>query len=143
MAAGTIGLVYGVVEKAVSGNIAAVLVGLAIPMHITWQLNQGGHYFEYERLKAAGNRAAAQKELAIALLGTFVFHGLWDFGLDVSFALIEMEQTVLSILGGVLAAAMAVGGIIYCVRTVRKAMRVAREAPPAEAPVRGVVTSPE
>lgn len=130
--AGLIGLVYGVVEKAVSGSIAGVLVGLAIPMHITWQLNQGGHYFEYERLKAAGNQESANKELMIALLGTFLFHGLWDFGLDLGLEMLSMEQMVISVLGGVLMLAMVVGGVIYCVRTVRKAIRIAKEAPSVE-----------
>lgn len=51
MIAGLIGLVYSVVEKAVLGNIAAVVVGLLIPMHITWQFNQGGHWFEYEKTR--------------------------------------------------------------------------------------------
>ena len=56
MIAGLIGLMYGVVEKAVLGNIAGVVVGLAIPMHITWQFNQGGHWFEYEEAKARNDR---------------------------------------------------------------------------------------
>ena len=42
MIAGLIGLVYGVVEKAVLGSPAAVFIGLAIPMHITWQFNPAG-----------------------------------------------------------------------------------------------------
>ena len=68
MIAGLIGLVYGVVEKAVLGNIAAVIVGLAIPMHIMWQFNQGGHWFEYEKTKSS-------RELFMATAVPFLFTG--------------------------------------------------------------------
>lgn len=49
LTAGMIGVVYSVVEKAATLNIGNVIVGLIIPMHIMWQFNQGGHYYEYEQ----------------------------------------------------------------------------------------------
>ena len=86
MIAGLIGLVYGVVEKAVLGNIAAVIVGLLIPMHITWQFNQGGHWFEYERTRSPG-------ELLMATAVPFLFHGCWDTGLDLVGDFLGMEES--------------------------------------------------
>ena len=49
LTAGMMGLVYGLFEKIVLGNIGAVIIGLICPMHILWQFNQGGHYYEYEK----------------------------------------------------------------------------------------------
>ena len=63
--------VYGFVEKIVLGNIAAVIVGLLCPMHIMWQMNQGGHYFEHEKAKAAGDERTAKKEWRLAVLLPF------------------------------------------------------------------------
>ena len=40
MAAGMIGMVYGIVEKAVTGNPIPVILELVFPMHLMWQFNQ-------------------------------------------------------------------------------------------------------
>ena len=120
MIAGLIGLVYGVVEKAVLGNIAAVIVGLAIPMHIMWQFNQGGHWFEYEKTKSS-------RELFMATAVPFLFHGFWDSGLDLVTFLMDREPIAVQVSGGVLALALAVFGVVYSVRTVKKVCKIARE----------------
>ena len=120
--AGLIGLVYGVVEKAVLGNIAAVIIGLAIPMHITWQLNQGGHWFEYEKTRSS-------RELFMATAVPFLFHGCWDSALDLVMFFFNMEEsTAAQIAGGVLAIAMIILGIVYTIRTIRKVRLVARSS---------------
>ena len=122
MIAGLIGLVYGVVEKAVLGNIAAVIIGLLIPMHITWQFNQGGHWFEYERTRSS-------RELLMATAVPFLFHGCWDTGLDlVSYFLGMEESTAAQVAGGVLLVAMLILGVVYTVRTLKKVRAVARSA---------------
>ena len=111
---------YGVVEKAVLGNIAAVIIGLLIPMHITWQFNQGGHWFEYER-------TGSSRELLMATAVPFLFHGCWDAGLDLVGYFIGMEEsTAAQVAGGVLAVAMIVLGMIYTIRTIKKVRAVAR-----------------
>ena len=120
MIAGLIGLVYGVVEKAVLGNIAAVIVGLAIPMHIMWQFNQGGHWFEYEKTKSS-------RELFMATAVPFLFHGFWDSGLDLVSFLMDREPIAVQVSGGVLALALAVFGVVYSIRTVKKVCKIARE----------------
>lgn len=134
MVAGLIGLMYGFFEKIVLGNIAAVIVGLLCPMHIIWQMNQGGHYFEHEKAKAAGDEKTAQKEWRLAVLLPFFFHGLWDSGLDIGAHLLEQPQTVLQIIGIVLITAMVIFGVVYSVKTVRRACKIAREEPPVEKP---------
>lgn len=120
MIAGLIGLVYGAVEKAALGNVAAVIVGLLIPMHITWQFNQGGHWFEYERTRSP-------KELLMATAVPFLFHGCWDSGLDLAAFFINMEESIAAqVAGGVLAVGMVALGIVYTVRTVKKVRAAAR-----------------
>ena len=120
MIAGLIGLVYGVIEKAVLGNIAAVIIGLLIPMHITWQFNQGGHWFEYERTRSS-------RELLMATAVPFLFHGCWDTGLDLVGYFLGMEEsTAAQVAGGVLAVTMIVLGMIYTIRTIKKMRAVAQ-----------------
>ena len=122
MIAGLIGLVYGVVEKAVLGNIAAVVIGLLIPMHITWQFNQGGHWFEYEKTRSRG-------ELLMATAVPFLFHGCWDSGLDLVVYFFGMEESAAAQAGGgVLLVAMLALGVVYTVRTLKKVRAVARSA---------------
>lgn len=128
MIAGLIGLVYGVVEKAVQGSIGGVVVGLAVPMHIVWQFNQGGHYHEYEIQKAAGSLASARKAWTMAVPATFLFHGCWDSGLDIAFFCFEREATAVQLIGGALLLAMIAFGVVYSVKTVRKVQRTARAA---------------
>ena len=130
MIAGLIGLVYSVVEKAVSGNPAAVIVGLAIPMHITWQFNQGGHWFEYEEAKARNDRPKMHREMLMAVALPFVFHGCWDSGLDLVIWLMEKESVIAQAISGVLILAMLALGITYTIRTIRKVCAVARAPEP-------------
>ena len=130
MIAGLIGLMYGVVEKAVLGNIAGVVVGLAIPMHITWQFNQGGHWFEYEEAKARNDRPKMQREMLMAVVLPFVFHGCWDSGLDLSLWLIEKESVTAQVIGVVMSLAMVVLGIVYTIRTIKKVCAIARASEP-------------
>ncbi|MBQ9384363.1 MAG: PrsW family intramembrane metalloprotease [Ruminiclostridium sp.] len=131
--AGLIGVSYSMVEKAVNGNIIGVIIGLAIPMHIMWQFNQGGHYFEYEKLKAAGDITKARKELFLAIFVPFLFHGCWDSGLDIVLFCINTENDIYSFIGMILLLAMVAAGIIYTIRTIIKVFRTAKNDP-AEVP---------
>lgn len=135
MSAGLIGLVYGVVEKAVHFNIGAVVIGLAIPMHIIWQFNQGGHYYEYERLKAEGDEKGARSEWIKAIFVPFLLHGLWDSILDISAYGVEQKETLPQVLGGVLLLAAVVVGMIYCIRTVKKVVAEGKKAAEEPLPV--------
>ena len=127
LTAGMIGLVYGFIEKIVLGNIAAVIVGLICPMHIMWQFNQGGHYYEYEKAKAANDLQTAKKEWRMAILVPFLFHGLWDSILDISaYCLGQPDSIPVQVIGFVLILAAVIGGVIYSIKTVRKACRIAK-----------------
>lgn len=129
LTAGMIGLVYGVVEKAVLGNIGASIIGLAIPLHIMLQFNQGGHYFEYEQAKAEKDAARARKELFMAIGVPFLIHGLWDSALSVIMYCISKEDAIApQVIGGVLLVITLALGVIYTIRTIKKVRRIAREA---------------
>ena len=127
LTAGLIGLVYGIIEKIMLGNIAAVIVGSLCPMHIMWQFNQGGHYYEYEKAKAANDLQTAKKEWRMAILVPFLFHGLWDSILDIGgYCLGHPDSIPVQVIGFVLITAAVIGGIIYSIKTVRKACRIAK-----------------
>ncbi len=129
LTAGLIGLVYGFIEKIMLGNVGAVVVGLICPMHIMWQFNQGGHYYEYEKAKAANDEQTAKKEWRMAILVPFLFHGAWDSILDIGGYCLEHQDSVpVQVIGVVLVLAAGIGGIIYSVKTVRRACRIARES---------------
>jgi len=126
--AGLIGLVYSVVEKWVLGNVAAVIIGLLFPMHILWQFNQGGHYYEYEKAKAEGNHGLARREWLLAVCVPFLLHGTWDSALSIIGYCAKQERSgAMQILGGVLMAAIPIFGIIYTVKTIKKVRRIAKE----------------
>ena len=128
LVAGLIGLVCSVVEKVVPGNPEALAVGLAIPMHITWQFNQGGHWFEYEKARAANDRPRMRSEMIMAIAVPFIFHGCWDSGLDLVIWLMAKEATAAQVISGVLILAMLALGILYTIRTIKKVRGIARAA---------------
>lgn len=131
LAAGMIGLVYGVVEKSVTGNLASAIVGSIVPFHIIWQFNQGGHYFEYEKAKAANDQQTAKKEWMLAVPFTFLFHGVWDSILDIGMFIMNKEATAAQVSGILIITAAVVLGVIFSVKTVRKVCRTAQEEVPA------------
>ena len=116
----------------VVGNIAAVIVGLLCPMHIVWQFNQGGHYYEYEKAKAANDLQTANKERLMALLVPFLFHGCWDSLLDIGGYCLDNETSIpVQAAGFVIITAATVFGIIFTIKTIKQVRRIARETPPA------------
>ena len=128
LVAGLMSLVCSVVEKVVPGNPEALAVGLAIPMHITWQFNQGGHWFEYEKARAANDRPRMRSEMIMAIAVPFIFHGCWDSGLDLVIWLMAKEATAAQVISGVLILAMLTLGILYTIRTIKKVRGIARAA---------------
>ena len=121
-ACGIIGLTYGIFEKAVLGQIAAMVIGTLFPMHLMWQYNQGAHYFEYLEAKKRQNKKKARKEILLATLGIFLFHGLWDALLDVGFFLINKDQEhwIWPALGVIIVLGLLTFGVIYSIKTVKK-----------------------
>ena len=108
------------------GNPAAVAVGLAIPMHITWQFNQGGHWFEYEKARASNDQPRMRRKTIMAVAVPLIFHGCWDSGLDLVAWLMAKESTAAQVVSGVLILAMLALGILYTIRTIKKVREIAR-----------------
>ena len=129
MIAGLIGLVYGVVEKAVSGR-PALVIGLAIPMHITWQFNQGGHWFEYEEAKSRNDQPRMRREMLLATALPFILHGCWDSGLDLVVWLMEKESIIAQVFSDILILALLALGVLYTIRTIKKVCAIARASEP-------------
>ena len=128
MTAGMIGMVYGIVEKAVTGNPISILLDLILPMHLMWQFNQGGHYFEYRQAKESGDTARTRRELFMSVAVPFLFHGCWDSVLDVISYCLDKEGVAPQVVGGILIVATVAAGAFYMVRTVRYVRKLAREA---------------
>ena len=121
-ACGIIGLTYGIFEKAVLGNIAAMVLGILFPMHLIWQFNQGAHFFEYLEAKKRRDMKTARKEFLLCTLGIFLFHGLWDALLDVILFLFNKDQEhwVWPALGAGIMLGLLTFAVIYTIRTVKK-----------------------
>ena len=96
-------------------------------MHIMWQFNQGGHYYEYEKAKAADDQKTARKEWRMAVLVPFLFHGIWDSILDIGgYCLGHPDSIPVQVIGFVLILAAGIGGVIYSIKTVRRVCRIAK-----------------
>lgn len=129
LVAGLIGMTYGIIEKTVLGNIGGVIIATICPMHIMWQLNQGGHWYEYEKAKAANDKATAKKEWCLAILLPFFFHGLWDSALDLVLYGVSLDGSVWQYVAAAGGALLVVFGVLYAVKTVQKVRKIAKETP--------------
>ena len=120
-----IGLAYGITEKIASGNGVAIIFGIIFPMHIIWQMNQGRHFYKYQKAKNENNHKIAKKELFLATFTIFLIHGCWD-------ALISLVDYFASastgansdILGGILLIITIIFGTIYIIISIIKAIKV-------------------
>ena len=129
LAAGTIGLVYGVVEKIVTLNPFAIILGIVFPMHILWQMNQGRHFYAYRTAKAQGDQKTARHELFLSTGMIFLLHGCWDA--IVGFTAYFINDSKISgaeIMGGLLLAATVTFGVIYTVCSIKQSVRVIRKS---------------
>lgn len=129
LAAGTIGLVYGVVEKVVTLNPFAIVLGIVFPMHILWQMNQGRHFYAYRTAKAQGDQKTARRELFLSTGMIFLLHGCWDA--IVGFTAYFINDSKISgaeIIGGILLAVTVASGGIYTIVSIKRAVRVIRES---------------
>ena len=61
LAAGTIGLVYAIVEKIVTLNPINIVLGIVFPMHVLWQANQGRHFYAYRVALENGKKRRINK----------------------------------------------------------------------------------
>ena len=128
MIAGMIGLMYGIVEKVAMANAAGMVVGVLLPMHLLWQLNQGGHYFEYKKARLLNDQSKAGKELFMMLAVPYIYHGCWDSAIDIGAELLNKHSTAPQVIGGVLIVGIIVLSIVYMVRTIKKMRNTARNS---------------
>ena len=78
LGAGMIGLAYGIIEKIASGNAMAIILGIIFPMHIIWQMNQGRHFYKYQKAKEEKNDKKAKKR--IISCNNYDFLNTWFLG---------------------------------------------------------------
>ena len=124
--AAVIGAMYGIVEKAVSGNIVSVIIGLVIPNHITWQMERGYRWYNYEKAKEQNDRKRMFLEWFLAVPMIYIHHGLWDTALDVSGWLMEREEGFAGPLAAVLLILTIGWGIFYTIWILKKMIREAK-----------------
>ena len=125
LGAGMIGLAYGVVEKLAAGNAIAIILGIIFPMHIIWQMNQGRHYYKYQKAKSKNIEKAAKKELFLATINIFLIHGIWDALISlIEFFANSPKITNADIIGGILFIITILFGIIYLITSLIKTIKV-------------------
>lgn len=125
LGAGTIGLAYAVVEKLVTGNAFAIILGILFPMHILWQMNQGRHFFAYRQARKKKDNKTAKKELFMATFVIFLMHGCWDAVISLSVYLMNIEgSTYANIFSIILILLTIAFGIFYMITTIKKAIKV-------------------
>lgn len=123
--AGMIGLAYAIIEKIASGNAIAIILGLIFPMHIIWQMNQGRHFYKYQKAKEEKNHKKAKKELFLATFVIFLLHGFWDALLSlVSYFAENTKIPNADMIGSILLIAIIIFGIIYMVISIKKIKKV-------------------
>ena len=128
--AGTIGLTYAVVEKAAMANPVSAIIGSIVPMHVLWQFNQGGHYYEYRQAKAQNDQTRARKEWFMAFIVPFLLHGCWDSALSaITYCAGREDSTAMQVISAVTLIAALALGLTYTIKTIRKVRRIAKEAP--------------
>ena len=125
LGAGMIGLAYGVVEKLAAGNVMAIILGIIFPMHIIWQMNQGRHYYKYQKAKSENNEKIAKKELFLATINIFLIHGCWDALISlVGYFADSPKMNNADMIGGILLIITILFGIIYMIVSLIQIIKV-------------------
>ncbi len=129
-AAGLIGLMYGIIEKAVVFNPLAIIVNLFFPMHLLWQWNQGRHYQISKDEKKKNNKAKAFFHMFLATFMIFLLHGSWDTLLTISGYFMDSENAIVDgeLYGGIILGVTLLLGMIYTIVTFIITIKTARKA---------------
>ena len=127
MLAGMVSMVYGIFEKLLLGGPASLISSL-VPMHMMWQFNQGGHYYEYRIAKEAGDKKKVKKELFFVIAVPFLFHGTWDAVITLSSEMLDMKSAPLIILGICMIPTCLVLGIMYVIKTYKWVKQLAKKS---------------
>ena len=128
LGAGMIGLAYGIIEKVASGNALAIILGIIFPMHIIWQMNQGRHFYKYQKAKVENDSKTAKKELFKATFIIFLIHGCWDALLSfISYFAKSSKIANSDMIGGLIFIFTILFGIIYIIISIIKIKKVLKE----------------
>ena len=88
-------------------------------MHIIWQMNQGRHFYNYQKAKSENNRKMAKKEIFLATVNIFLIHGFWDALISlVGYFADTSKLANADLIGGILLVTTILFGIIYGVRSI-------------------------
>lgn len=132
-AAGLIGLMYGIVEKAVLFNPMAIVINLFFPMHLLWQWNQGRHYQISKDEKKKGNKKKAFFHMMLATILIFILHGTWDATISIAGYIIDEKNGVVNgdTYGAIILGVTLLLGLIYTILTfvitIKTALKSKRE----------------
>ena len=129
-AAGLIGLMYGIIEKAVVFNPLSIIVNLFFPMHLLWQWNQGRHYQLSKDYKKDNKKGKAFIHLMLATLVIFILHGSWDALLSIGAYYIDSENNIANgeLIGGIILGVTILLGFIYTIVTFIITIKTARKS---------------
>lgn len=129
-AAGFIGLMYGIIEKAVVFNPLAIVVNLFFPMHLLWQWNQGRHYQLSKDEKKKNNKKKAFFHMFLATFMIFFLHGSWDALLTIAGYFMDSENAITNgdLYGGIVLGVTLLLGMIYTIVTFIITFKTARKA---------------
>lgn len=118
---GLIGAGYGLVEKIAYGGGVILLVNALLPLHIFFQFAMGLFLYKARSAKNGGDMAACRKNRVFAFLVPFLIHGLWDSLLAaIGYLLEDNVGFAVNMIGLLLFAALAAGGIIAEVKIVKQ-----------------------
>lgn len=125
LGAGMIGLAYGIIEKVVTGNAMAIILGIIFPMHIIWQMNQGIHFYKYKNAKIENDNKKAKKELFLATFIIFLIHGCWDALISlVEYFASASKNANADMIGGIILCITILFGFIYIIASIIKIRKV-------------------
>lgn len=128
--AGMIGLAYAVIEKIATGNVLAILLSIIFPMHILWQMNQGRHFYQYQKAREEGDNKKAKREFFLATFAIFLMHGCWDASISlVQFFSDTSVFEAADIIGGILLILILLWGVFYLVFSIIKIRKVLKANP--------------
>ena len=88
-------------------------------------MNQGRHFYKYQKAKEEKNTKKAKKELFLATIMIFLIHGSWDALLSlIDFFASTSKITNADIIGGILLILTILFGIIYMIISIKKIKKV-------------------
>ena len=129
-AAGLVGLMYGIVEKAVLFNPMAIIINIFFLMHLLWQWNQGRHFQIAIDENKKGNKGKAFLHMFIATFVIFFIHGVWDALLSIAAYLMDDKNGIANgeAYGAIILGATLLFGVIYTIITFIITIKTARKS---------------